>query len=177
MNKYKYYITTAAIAVACFVTDIFTKLSVEKNIAEGQIIDILGSKFFQLTKLYNTGGVFGILRGQKTFFLIVSIIVLIVLVTYYIREKHKSDLFAISMGLVFSGALGNIHDRVIGRPGVVDFLYIGFNGGPKWPAFNIADSCIVIGAGLLIIVFYKQEKAIKEARLAAQKEAESKDLK
>lgn len=177
MNKFKNYIITVSIAAVCFAADVISKFFVENHINVGQIIDIFGSKFFQLTKLYNTGGVFGILPGQKMFFLIVSIIVLIVLTAYYYSEKHKTTLFSFSMGLVFSGALGNIHDRLLNRPGVVDFIWIGFNGGPKWPAFNVADSCIVVGAALLIIVFYKQEKMLKEAKLAAQKEAESKDSK
>jgi signal peptidase II len=66
------------------------------------------------------------------------------------------------MGLIASGALGNIVDRIIpGRPGVVDFISIGVDGVYRWPSFNVADSSIVVGALLLIIVFYREEKRRK----------------
>ena len=65
------------------------------------------------------------MQGYQAYFLVVSIIVLIFLVLFYIFEKEKKPLFCYSMALIVSGAIGNIIDRISGRPGVVDFLYIG----------------------------------------------------
>lgn len=150
------------IAVSSFtvflITDIVTKHIVDTTISEGQRIYVFGS-FFQLTKIYNQGGVFGIMQGQKTFFLVVSIIVFLLLLAFYFYEKQKTYIFSLAMGLIFSGAIGNILDRLMAKPGVVDFLYIGVEDVFMWPAFNVADMCIVTGAFLLGYVFWQQERA------------------
>ncbi len=152
----------ALIIISSLAMDIITKYLVVNNISYGEHNDYMGG-FFRITLLYNDGGVFGILKGHKNLFLIVSIIVLIMMVVYYIYEKSKDVSFHIAMSLIIGGALGNILDRVIpGRPGVVDFLSVGVDGVYRWPAFNIADSVIVIGAILLVIVFYREEKALKK---------------
>ena len=81
----------------------------------------------------------------------------VALVLFSVYEKHKDTLFIIAMGLIFGGACGNIMDRIMSKPGVVDFIYIGVDKVYKWPAFNVADSCIVVGAILLVIIFIRQE--------------------
>ncbi|HQK08307.1 MAG TPA: signal peptidase II, partial [Spirochaetota bacterium] len=90
------------IAVFVFVIilglDIITKALVVKYISIYERVDVLGS-FLQLTLIYNQGGIFGILQGYQQFFLIVSIIVFLLLIAYYILEKNKTLIFTISMGL------------------------------------------------------------------------------
>ncbi len=160
----KKHITAVGIFMVLLVLDIITKYLVETHVARGERIDVLGS-FVQLTLLYNDGGVFGILRGHQTFFLVVSIIVFMLLLGFYVLETRKSWLFTVAMSLVFSGAIGNILDRISGKPGVVDFIYIGSDNVFRWPAFNVADSVIVVGATLLIlnvIQEYREEKEKKE---------------
>ena len=76
-------------------------------------------------------------------------------------EKNKTYLFCNSIALITSGAIGNILDRISGRPGVVDFISIGDDSIFRWPAFNVADAVIVVGAFLLIIVYYQDEKKKK----------------
>jgi signal peptidase II len=113
----------------------------------------------RIALVYNRGGVFGIFQGYKNVFLIISIFVLILMIIFWIVEKKKSRIFNITMALIISGAIGNIIDRFIpGREGVVDFISIGVDGIYRWPSFNVADSCIVVGAILLIFVFYKGDK-------------------
>jgi signal peptidase II len=141
--------------------DVITKRLVEAHIGLHERVDVIGS-FFQLTLLYNKGGVFGILQGHQVFFLVVSFVVLALLIVFYIFEKNKNLPFVIAMGLVFSGAMGNILDRLEGKPGVVDFIYIGDDRFYRWPAFNVADIAIVIGAVLLLVGFYLQEKRSKK---------------
>lgn len=155
------------IAVFVFVIilglDIITKALVVKYISIYERVDVLGS-FLQLTLIYNQGGIFGILQGYQQFFLIVSIIVFLLLIAYYILEKNKTLIFTISMGLICAGAIGNILDRISGKPGVVDFIYIGDDAVFRWPAFNVADSSIVIGATLLILHQIIEEKKRKSQK-------------
>ncbi|MFW5807506.1 MAG: signal peptidase II [Spirochaetota bacterium] len=154
----KKHLLAAVTFVLMLTADIITKSIVDASISEGQRIYVLGT-FVQLTKIYNQGGVFGIMQGHKTFFLIMSIIVFILLLAFYFYEKQKTFIFSLAMGLIFSGAIGNILDRLMDKPGVVDFIYIGVEKVFMWPAFNVADMCIVTGAFLLGYVFWKQEKA------------------
>ena len=142
--------------------DIVTKYLIVRNYGFGDRTDLLGG-FLRIALVYNEGGVFGILQGHKNLFLIVSIIVLALMVVYYILEKNKSILFNTSMALIVSGAVGNIIDRLVpGRPGVVDFISVGVDGVYRWPSFNVADSSIVVGAFLLILVFYREEMKRKK---------------
>jgi signal peptidase II len=150
-----HYLTIGFFAVFTLL-DFVTKYFVDKNIRYGQRIDVVGS-FVQFTKIYNEGGVFGIMQGHKTVFLIISMIVLAVMLGFYAYERNKIIFFKCAMGLIFSGAIGNILDRLAGKPGVVDFIYIGV-GDIRWWAFNVADASIVVGAFLLMYTFFKQNK-------------------
>ena len=150
------------IIILSFGLDFWSKYLIVKNISLHKNIDFLDG-FFRITLVYNRGGVFGILQGYKNMFLIVSIVVLVIMIFYFIFEANKSYLFLCSMSFIIGGALGNILDRLIpGRPGVVDFISIGVDNFYRWPAFNIADSSIVLGAFLLAIIFIKEEKKKKK---------------
>jgi signal peptidase II len=143
---------------AAFIADLVTKNLALKHLGFYNRFDFLGG-FFRFDLTYNQGGVFGIMQGYKNFFLIVSIIVLLIMVAYYFYEKEMPGLFRIAMALIIGGAAGNIYDRLIpGRPGVVDFISVGVDGVYRWPTFNIADSVIIAGALLLVIVVYIEDK-------------------
>jgi signal peptidase II len=156
----KKYIIMAIIFISSLTLDILTKYLVVVNIAEHERLNIIGS-FFQLTLIYNRGGLFGILQGYQNLFLIVSIIVLIFITAFFIYEKNKTLPFCTAIALITSGAVGNILDRLTGRKGVVDFIFIGNDDFFRYPAFNVADAVIVVGAFLLFIVFFKEEKERK----------------
>jgi signal peptidase II len=159
----KKHIYAGIIFLTTLILDIITKFLVVSHISLHERINVLGT-FVQLTLVYNQGGLFGILQGYQSLFLIVSLMVLGLLILFYVYEKNKSPLFCCAMALIASGAIGNILDRLLGmvgfanRPGVVDFIYIGDDNVFRWPAFNVADAVIVIGAILLIIVFYLEER-------------------
>jgi signal peptidase II len=141
--------------------DIVSKALIVRRFDYFDRIDFFGG-FLRITLVYNEGGVFGIFQGYKNIFLIISFIVLFLMAGYYIYEKNKTLLFCTAMALISAGAIGNIVDRLMaGRPGVVDFISIGVDGVYRWPTFNMADMCIVAGAAILIIVFYKEEKKRK----------------
>jgi signal peptidase II len=155
------YLLPLGIIAVLLPLDIVTKHFVVQIFGFGDRADYLGG-FLRIALVYNEGGVFGILQGHKNLFLVVSIVVLSLMVLYYLFEKNKSILFSTSMALIVSGAVGNIIDRLVpGRPGVVDFISIGVDGVYRWPSFNVADSSIVVGAFLLIIVFYLEERKRK----------------
>ena len=160
------YIIAAAILITTLALDIITKYLVVENIPLHERINIAGT-FIQLTLTYNRGGLFGILQGYQTLFLVFSVVVLLFLIAFFILEKNKSLLFCSSIAFIISGAIGNILDRVMGKEGVVDFVYIGSDKYFRWPAFNVADSVIVVGAFLLFVVFYQEEKKRKAARESA----------
>ena len=154
----KKHIIPALVVVLAFIADLVTKNIALKHLGFYDRYDFFGG-FVRFDLTYNQGGVFGIMQGYKNFFLIVSIIVLLIMVAYYFYEKQMPGLFRVAMALIIGGAAGNIYDRLIpGRPGVVDFISVGVDGVYRWPTFNIADSVIIAGAILLVIVVYMEDK-------------------
>ena len=108
--------------------------------------------FFSLTHIRNTGGAFGLWAGEATwlrtlFFLVVSCLALGIIFYLYTRITHYKAWTAVALAMIFGGALGNLIDRL--RFGeVVDFLDFHI-GTMHWPAFNVADSAISVGVGIL----------------------------
>ena len=121
--------------------------------------------FFNLTMAHNTGAAFSFLAQaggwQRWFFAAVAAVVSVVLLVWLKRLTATAKLEAVSISLILGGAIGNLVDRIsLGY--VVDFLdFYNYYGSYHFPAFNIADSAICIGAVLLIIdgVGHKQEEA------------------
>jgi signal peptidase II len=103
--------------------------------------------FFNLTHLHNTGAAFSMLHDNNLFFILLSGAVFIALIV--LRRHFTGLLMQWGWILLLSGIIGNVTDRIrLGH--VVDFLDFQF-GGYHWPAFNVADSCICIAAGLFVI--------------------------
>lgn len=102
---------------------------------------------FYLTSTINTGAAFSLFQGQRYVLIAVSILVIIFILKYYGEKKYQFPLT-----LILSGTIGNLIDRVfLGH--VRDFIDLKF-----WPVFNIADTCIVIGALLLAYKIWKEKK-------------------
>lgn len=161
-EKIRMYLSLALVIGAIIALDIATKVQIVKNFSLGERFDMLGG-FIRIALVYNEGFVFGLGQGYKNVALVISLVVLTAMVIYYFMESNRSLLFNASMALIVSGAVGNIIDRIIpGRPGVVDFISVGVDGVYRWPSFNVADSSIVVGAFLLIIVFIREEKRRKQ---------------
>ena len=117
--------------------------------------------FFNITSVRNPGAAFGFLAGAPPLFRAVFFIAVtvgaIVLILYYLRISMIDDYpIILSLSLIFSGAAGNLIDRV--RFGeVVDFLDV-YIGSYHWPAFNVADSAITIGATVMIFAMLRRRK-------------------
>jgi signal peptidase II len=147
------------IFVASIVADQLTKLWAINVLKSGGSIKIIG-EFLRFTYAENRGAAFSILQGQRVFFVIVTIIMLIVLGFIYFKSKNIAKLSKLSLAMIAGGAIGNFIDRI--RFGyVVDFIDVRFGSFYNFPIFNIADSFVVCGTILLIILilFNKFEKS------------------
>jgi len=138
-----------------FVLDQLTKWLVRQNIPYGAEIPIIPG-FFSLVHASNTGAAFSLFTGNNFFFIGLALAALAVVVFLLIRdsrapktEQRLNNITKISFGLLASGILGNVTDRIF-RGAVTDFLHF-YIGEYSWPSFNVADSCICIAAGLLIL--------------------------
>ncbi len=156
--KYKKHIVPILITAVTLFVDLYSKHLAVMHLSNFKKIDFFNG-FIRFDLTYNRGGVFGILQGYKNLFLVVSLIVLGLMVAYYLYESAMPDLFRYSMALIIGGAAGNIIDRLIpGRVGVVDFISVGIDNVFRWYTFNIADAAIVMGAVMLGILIYREEK-------------------
>lgn len=127
-----------------------SKALVEATIAFGQTIPILPS--FNLVHVLNPGAAFSFLADaggwQRYFFFVLAVAVSAYLLHGLRKDEGLSPVYATAAILISAGALGNAIDRVA-RGAVVDFLDV-YYGPHHWPAFNLADSFIMIGVGLLL---------------------------
>ncbi len=104
---------------------------------------------FNLVYVENTGAAFGMLKDNNWFFLILSIVATVVLIAGFWRGWFPDRLMRIGAALLLAGVLGNMTDR-IWNGAVIDFLDVILPWYGHWPAFNVADSCICIAAGLFM---------------------------
>ena len=145
---------TILISILILLLDIITKQLVITNLLEHQSITIINN-FFSITYAKNTGVAFSFLEGYLPLvILITSIIIISILI--YIKKNNPNKYESICYGLILGGALGNLLDRII-YGYVIDFLdFTIFNY--NYPIFNIADTFIVIGILILIILSFKENK-------------------
>ncbi|WP_283789636.1 signal peptidase II [Bermanella sp. WJH001] len=139
------------LAVLTIILDFATKQMAEHFLQYAQPVYVL--PVFDLTLLYNKGAAFSFLANesgwQRWFFTLIAISVSSVLCVWLMKLKEHEKWLAISLSLVIGGALGNLYDR-LAYGHVVDFIHVHW--GPHYfPAFNIADSAISIGAVMLLI--------------------------
>ena len=126
------------------VLDQFIKFIVNKFMELNKSIEIIPN-FFRLYYVKNKGAAFSILENNTILIIVVSVIFIVIL-DYYIRhEKDFTKLSILSLGIIMGGIFGNLIDRIIYHS-VIDYLsFLDF------PIFNLADVCICVGVGLLII--------------------------
>ena len=111
--------------------------------------------FLRMTYVENRGAAFGLLQDQTTFFVLVGLIVIGVIAASYRYLPRSGFLVHLALGLQLGGAVGNLIDRL--RQGyVVDFVDFGYHSN-WWPVFNVADSAICIGVGLLALTLLNQD--------------------
>jgi signal peptidase II len=162
VNRYRSHLTLLLITLCVFVADRLSKLWILHNIPSGQDITII-PHFFRLTHVYNNGAAFSLFADttspDKVRWMLIafSVIAVLIVLGALWRVGHSLTLTSVALALVLGGALGNLYDRLQLRY-VIDFL--AFNiFGYHYPDFNIADSCIVIGACLLLLEMLRGPKS------------------
>jgi signal peptidase II len=158
----KLYISLS-IALIVLALDLATKYWIESALEFGQSIPLTG--FFNLVLTYNAGAAFSFLSeesGWQRWFLSGLAASAAILIIYLLNIYKHEKLFCMSLSLILGGALGNLYDRItLGH--VVDFL--DFYIGPyHWPAFNIADSAIFIGAALMIYDSFRNKETPEDTK-------------
>lgn len=137
------------LALAVIVADHLTKWWVTSSLDYQETIPVL--PFFSLILVYNSGAAFSFLADaggwQRWFFIAIGIVATVIIVRLLKQHAHDTRL-AFALALVLGGALGNVIDRVL-LGHVVDFLLFHYRGY-SFPAFNVADSAITVGATLLV---------------------------
>ena len=134
------------------ISDQLSKLFIVKSLRVGESISVL--PFFNLVHVRNKGVTFGLLSGSLR--PIVFIVLSLIIVGFLIDYARKNENYRPFISLIIGGAMGNVIDRIVYKS-VVDFLDFHL-GRYHWPAFNIADSAIVIGVFVLFFISYLEEK-------------------
>lgn len=158
-SSVKKAVTFLSVLISVLIVDQWTKHLIHSKWRWGESL-VLIQDFFALTYVRNMGAAFGFLNSapaafRDRFFLAVPILAIIT-ISYFLWKlpvKERATFFALS--LIFSGALGNLIDRL--RFGyVIDFLDAHYKEVYHWPVFNVADSVIVVGVGILMLVTYRK---------------------
>ncbi len=149
-----------ATAALVYAADLFTKALVVANIVVGDSIDVVGD-LVQFWHAQNAGAAFSMLQGGQLLFLVVSVVALGMIAYFHRAFREHSRWLQVVLGLVLGGTLGNLTDRL--RQGsVTDFISVGF-GDVRFPTFNVADSSIVVGIGLLVVYLVVVDRRREEA--------------
>lgn len=126
---------------------------------------------FSWTLAYNRGAAFSFLANesgwQRWFFAVIAVVVSIVLTVWLKRLKANETWLAIALALVLGGAIGNVYDRVV-LGHVVDFILVHWKAEWYFPAFNIADSAITVGAVMLALDMFRGNKSASSSATGAQ---------
>ncbi|WP_342244876.1 signal peptidase II [Pseudomonas sp. OTU5201] len=149
------------LTVLVFVLDQASKWFFETELNLYQQIVVIPD-YFSWTLAYNTGAAFSFLADssgwQRWLFAVIALVVSGVLVVWLKRLKPEETWLAVALALVLGGALGNLYDRVV-LGHVVDFILVHWQNRWYFPAFNLADSAITVGALMLALDMFKAKKS------------------
>ncbi|NTV50464.1 MAG: signal peptidase II [Geobacteraceae bacterium] len=153
----------SAIAIVGIIIDQITKIAIDRSMQLFDSIPVI-ENFFHITYVRNKGAAFSFLSNASwrlPFFIIVSTFASLVILVAFRKLRDDQRLAHISLAMIFSGAVGNLIDRIrLGE--VIDFLDVHWYRH-HWPAFNVADSLICVGVFLLAIDMILEEKRLKKA--------------
>ncbi len=131
-----------AVALAAIMADQLTKHIVASRLTLGEALHVLGP--FSIRHVQNTGIAFGLFSGATSLVVVVTAVAVVWMLFYFARAGARHPVLPVALGLVIGGSVSNLVDRArLGH--VTDFLYMRW-----WPAFNLADSFIVIGVAMLL---------------------------
>jgi signal peptidase II len=147
-SRQRPYAVLAGVALGGYALDVLTKLVAVDRLSETDTVEVLGS-WLTLTLVRNPGAAFS--TGTSMTLLLSMIAIGAATFVLYLSRRLGSTLWAVGLGFLLAGILGNLTDRVFRDPGplrghVIDFLQL-----PNWPVFNVADICINIAAAVIIV--------------------------
>lgn len=148
------------LSVLVLVIDQASKYYFENTLSLYQQIIVIPD-YFSWTLAYNTGAAFSFLADssgwQRWLFALIAVVVSGVLVVWLKRLGRDETWLAVALALVLGGALGNLYDRIaLGH--VIDFIFVHWRNEYRFPAFNVADSAITVGAIMLALDMFKSKK-------------------
>ncbi|MFL5916336.1 MAG: signal peptidase II [Gaiellaceae bacterium] len=144
------WLSLGAIVLAALVADQVTKHIVASNLSLGEGLHVVGP--FSIRHVQNSGIAFGLFSNATAAVTVVTAIAVAWMLVYFARSGGRHPVLPVALGLVIGGSASNLADRV--RLGfVTDFLDFRY-----WPAFNLADSFIVIGVGILLAALLLAER-------------------
>ena len=144
------WLSLAAIVLSAFVADQITKHVVASNLSLGEAVHVVGP--FSIRHVQNSGIAFGLFSNATAAVIVVTALAVAWMLAYFARSGARHPVLPVALGLVIGGSISNLADRV--RLGyVTDFLDFRY-----WPAFNLADSFIVIGVGILLAALLLAER-------------------
>ena len=151
-----------ALAAVIVVIDQITKYFIVQKFVLHETLYL--TPFFNLVRVHNTGAAFSMLADaggwQRVFFIGIAVVAS-VWVVWLLRRHPEQKLFCLALGMILGGAIGNLIDRVL-FGSVVDFVQLHY-AGYFFPAFNVADSAITCGAGLLIWDGFRPQRLQSDA--------------
>lgn len=150
------YMAYIILMVAALIADQLTKYLVRSNMAVGESISVIGD-FFRLTHYENDGAAFSSLSGQREILILIPVIAIVAGLVYMFTHRRAHRLLQTALALVISGGAGNLIDRI--AAGKVTDMF-DFSIFP--PIFNVADICVVVGCGLLIVYIFLYDRLEKK---------------
>jgi signal peptidase II len=163
MKKYPVFTLTAGISL---LLDQWSKIYIDNHFELSQSKRII-TNFFHLTYVRNPGAAFGIFADNAIrvpFFITISSVATLGILWYVRRIAREKHWQLLALGLILSGALGNLIDRIrLGE--VIDFIDVHWYNY-HWPAFNIADSAICVGVTIMLICSWHEERQRKRQETA-----------
>lgn len=122
---------------------------------------------FDITYTRNTGAAFGVFSSAGNLFMVFALIASVFILYYYRQIEGEAWLLRATLGLQLAGALGNAIDRIT-RGYVVDFIHVFYEPHFDYPIFNVADSAIVMGVGILMLLLWREERRSKNETAAQE---------
>jgi len=153
-----WYVTSIVVVLL----DQVSKHAILASYNEGEVLQL--TSFFDFTLRYNSGAAFSFLADaggwQKWFFGGIAFVASVLLSMWIYRSAFKKPLEAFALSFILGGALGNLYDRIV-LGHVVDFIQVHYQNSYYFPAFNLADSAITLGAAIIIfdMLFSKEKKS------------------
>jgi signal peptidase II len=170
LDRYR-FILPSVVALFGLAADRWTKILIEDAMQMHHVVPVFGD-YVRLVLWYNKGAAFGIRLGSPWVHILLTVCAMGLVGWMLWQTPGRDRLSHIGFGLILGGALGNLYDRAVAGQ-VTDFIDVGI-GVYRWPTFNIADSLVVIGFGLLVISYLLAMRA--ERRAAKEQTVSSEDV-